>query len=240
MILLLAGTAEGRALAGRLSEAGIEAVASYAGAVERIDKVALPMRIGGFGGDEGFRRYLADHAVTGVIDATHPFADRITRRTHRICDEADVPYLRLARPPWVPGAGDDWHEVARPEDLGRVVPRDARVFLAVGQQELDRYRALEGQEVLLRAITVPNTLPEGWRAVAGRPPFDVDEEVALFRLTGIDWLVCKNAGGTASRAKLDAARRLGLPVAMIARPAPPEGAQVVETVEAALAWAGAS
>jgi precorrin-6A/cobalt-precorrin-6A reductase len=60
-------------------------------------------------------------------------------------------------------------------------------------------------------------------------------EAALFRKLGIDWLVTKNAGGQASRAKLDAARHLGLPVAMIARPPQPD-CETVSSVDAALNW----
>ena len=45
------------------------------------------------------------------------------------------------------------------------------------------------------------------------------DEEALFRRLNVDVLVVKNAGGAASRTKLDAARALGLKVLMIARPA---------------------
>ena len=53
---------------------------------------------------------------------------------------------------------------------------------------------------------------------------------------GIDVLVTKNSGGQAVAAKLDAARLLGLPVVMVARPVLPEA----ETVADAGADAGAA
>jgi precorrin-6A/cobalt-precorrin-6A reductase len=57
--------------------------------------------------------------------------------------------------------------------------------------------------------------------VQARPPFTVEDEIALMRREGVSVLVTKNAGGNATRAKLDAARHLGLPVIMVARPAKP-------------------
>lgn len=245
MILLLAGTAEARALAARLAEAGVPAVASFAGAVASIEDLPLPVRIGGFGGDDGFRRYLASEPIRAVIDATHPFAARITARTVRICTERGLPCLRLERPAWREGPDDTWHHAATLEEAARMVPRGARVLLAVGRLELGRlidagggrFPALEGCEVLLRSIDPPRTLPEGWRNVVARPPASAEDETAFMALAGIDWLVCRNAGGAASFAKVAAARRLGLRVAMIDRPPPPDGMPIVSDAEAALAWA---
>ena len=91
--------------------------------------------------------------------------------------------------------------------------------------------------MVLRSIDPPGDLPDGWRCVQGRPPFPVEEEKALFALTGIEWVVTKNAGGASSMAKLVAARQLGLAVAMIERPPLPEGVDVAEDVETALHWA---
>jgi precorrin-6A/cobalt-precorrin-6A reductase len=59
--------------------------------------------------------------------------------------------------------------------------------------------------------------------------------MGTFRRLGINWLVTRNSGGTASRAKLEAARTLGIKVAMIRRPPQPPGPKV-ETVAEAMAW----
>ena len=52
---------------------------------------------------------------------------------------------------------------------------------------------------------------------------------------GVTWSVTRNSGGSASFAKLEAARRLGISVAMIRRPPQPEAARI-STVSEALAW----
>lgn len=238
MILVLAGTAEARELCAAMAGAGIAGLASLAGAVAAPAPLALRTRIGGFGGEAGFRDLLQAEGISAVVDATHPFATRITERTARVCKELNVPLCMISRSPWQAGPADDWTEVARPEELDTVIPRGARVLLTVGRAELDRYRSLEGREVLVRSIEPPGDLPEGWRGVTARPPFREEDEAALMALTGAGWLVTKNAGG-AGRAKLDAARTAGVRVAMIARPALPAGVDVVESVEAAMEWIGA-
>ena len=238
MILLLAGTAEARAIAGGLAEAGVPVLASLAGATRDPRALPVPTRHGGFGGAEGFLRVLKDEGITRVIDATHPFAQRITDRTARLCAGAGVPYLQVLRPPWVPGEGDRWTEIATEEEAAGIVPKGATVFLATGRQGLERFAGLKGCAVICRQIDPPEgDFPfPGGRFLTGRPPFSVEAETALFRDLGVDWLVVKNAGGAASATKLTAARALGIPVLMLARP-PRPGAPMVETAEEAVAWA---
>lgn len=237
MILLLAGTAEARDLARRLAKAGVQAEASVAGAVSEIEAMPLPTRVGGFGGEDGFLRYLDEAKPTGVIDATHPFAARITDRTARSCAERGLPYLRLNRPAWEAGDGDNWNSVPDAEALPDLIPEGASIFLSVGRKELSRYTSLTGRKVVIRSIDPPDALPDGWISTLGKPPFPLQEEVALFQQHKIDWLVTKNAGGASSATKLIAARHLNLPVAMIARPPLPPGIETVATAEEALIWA---
>ena len=111
------------------------------------------------------------------------------------------------------------------------------MFLATGRQTLERLSGLEGRRVICRQIDPPEgpfPFPNG-RYLVGRPPFSVADETKLFEELGVDWLVVKNAGGSLSRTKLDAARALGIDVAMIARPPQPDALRV-ETVAAAMAW----
>ena len=78
-------------------------------------------------------------------------------------------------------------------------------------------------------------MPDNCKIILARPPFPVEDEIALMRDEEVSLLVSKNAGG-AARAKLDAARALGLPVIMIERPAVPAD-EVVTTIDEAVAFA---
>ena len=236
-VLLLAGTGEAKRIAWGLADTRVKVVASFAGATRNPDPLPLPTRIGGFGGEDGFRDYIAAQGITAVLDATHPFADQITDRTARICAELKMPYAQILRPPWTAQDGDDWREIEVPEDAAQHISDDAHVFLATGRQTLARYANLEGRRVLARVIDPP-TEPfpfEGGEFVIGRPPFSQDREEALFKALHVTHLVVKNAGGQGGRAKLDAARVLGLPVLMLKRPSMPNAVQI-ETVQDALLW----
>ena len=238
-LLLLAGTGEARAIAEALQRAGVDAVASLAGATQRARPLPLPTRTGGFGGRDGFVAYLKDRGVSAVLDATHPFADRITARTAAVCRDLGLPYLYHLRAPWHPGPDDDWHEIAREEDAAALIPPGKTVFLGTGRQTLDRFANLEGRRVICRQIDPP-TAPfpfEGGEFLIGRPPFSVAHERDLFAALGIDWIVVKNAGGAASETKLTAARDLGIPVLMIRRPALPDDIAVTDSLAAAIDWA---
>lgn len=238
MLLLLAGTRAARDIAEGLAAANIPAVASLAGVTREPAKLAIPCRIGGFGGAKQFEDYLIDTGITGIIDATHAFADRISRRSAGIADQRAIPYVQLLRPPWQPEPGDNWVDLAVETDAADHIPIGATVFLATGRQTLQHFSNLTGRQLICRQIDPPDgPFPfANGRFLIGRPPFSVAEEVALFSRLNVDWLVVKNAGGNASRSKLIAARRLQIPVAMIRRP-PPIIAPKVQTVAQALDWA---
>lgn len=241
-LLLLAGTGAARTMARELADisannTGFSAIASLAGATREPAPLAIETRIGGFGGDDGFRAYLRDERIDAVLDATHPFATRISARTYRICRENDVPYCQYVRPEWVAEPGDNWTSLANERDAAAHIAHGAVVFLATGRQTLDRFSNLDGRRVICRQIDPPNgPFPfSGGEFLIGRPPFSVLHEEALFRELSVDWLIVKNAGGDAPKSKLIAARNLGIRVGMIARAAPIEAANVRD-VDSAMEW----
>ncbi|MEJ8560408.1 cobalt-precorrin-6A reductase [Yoonia sp. GPGPB17] len=234
-LLLLGGTGEARQIAARLQ--GQDAVISLAGATRTPEAQPLPTRIGGFGGVSGFKTYLQDAGITAVLDATHPFAHRITARTAEVCHARQLPYVQFLRPGWQPEPGDNWIEILSEQEAAAHIPQGSIVFLGTGRQTLERFANLTGREVICRQIDPPDgPFPfPGGRYLVGRPPFSVADEIALFQKLGVDFLVVKNAGGAPSRTKLTAARQLGISVLMIARP--PQGDwPIVDTVEGALGW----
>lgn len=240
-LLLLAGTGEARALARWLAARGVPAVASLAGATRAPGGLDLPLRMGGFGGEAGFRSYLAAAGITAVLDVTHPFAFRISARTARVCQEISMPYRQFLRPEWQPAEGDLWHHAASEAAVAPLVPKGATVFLATGPARLDRFAALaHAGRLICRRIDAPEApFPfSNGRFLVGRPPFTEKEEIRLFKQLRVDLLVTKNAGGAGGWPKLAAARVLRLPVVMIARPPQPDAPRV-QSVAAALDWVGA-
>ena len=255
-LLLLAGTAEARAIAAALRDR-FRVTASLAGATARPADLGVPTRTGGFGGATGLQDFIRREGVDLLIDATHPFAAGMKANAAA----QTVPVLHVIRPPWRPGPGDDWTMVPDLEAAARALPADARAFLALGARHLDAFRD-HPAGMLVRSVDAPPAPEidpgvrsdgnhhdsEGARASHAIPraptgstfiqgaPGDIEEETALLREHRITHLVCRNSGGPAGRAKLDAARALGLPVIMADRPAPP-GGETVETADGAVRWA---
>lgn len=237
-LLILGGTAEARRLAEAVAaRAGIAATVSLAGATGDPRPFPVPTRIGGFGGAAAQAEWIETHRIDAVIDASHAFAREIGPRTAGLCAGRGLPFLRLVRPGWVPAPGERWTRIAHPAEAASLIPEDARIFLATGRQSLPGFAALAGRALWCRVVDPP-ALPFPWPGGAwltGRPPFPESGEVGLFRRLGIDWLVAKDAGGDAGRTKLEAARALGLGVALLDRPPLPPG-PVVAAVEDALDW----
>ncbi len=241
-ILLLGGTAEAAQLAGLLdADPAFDPITSLAGRTADPAAVAGQLRIGGFGGLEALARYLADEAIEALVDATHPFAQRITGNAVTACQEAGVPRLRLERPPWRRQPGDDWMEVDSVVAAAEALAGSTRrVFLSIGRQDLDVFKAHQDIWYLLRMVDPPaDPIPlQHHNIVLARGPFVEEAEAELLTRHRIDTVVSRNAGGGATYAKIAAARRLGLPVIMIARPPTPAG-PVVDSVEAAIDWLNA-
>ncbi len=211
-------------LANALADRAIDAVFSYAGRTARPVRQRLATRIGGFGGVDGLVNYLRENRITHLIDATHPFAAQISTNAVAASARTGVPLCAFERPAWQAQAGDDWRCVS---DIGaavRALPMaPARVFLAIGKQNLTMFGQCPQHQYLLRLVDPPQgQLPlVNARAVIARGPFELAQDLALLRDHQIDLIVAKNAGGSGARAKLDAARALGLPVVLIDRPVVP-------------------
>ncbi|HAC51088.1 cobalt-precorrin-6A reductase [Sulfitobacter sp. HI0082] len=223
-VLLLGGTTEASALARALVKAEIDAVFSYAGRTDSPVAQPLPTRVGGFGGVAGLVAYLKTEAITHVVDATHPFAAGMSNNAFVACARQDLPLVRFERPAWEPQEGDDWTFAPDITDLPAALPDSpARVFLAIGKQQLALFAAKPQHRYLLRLVDPPCDplpLPRA-TVVLARGPFDVAGDTALMQTHAITHVVAKNAGGSGARAKLDAARALGLPVILADRPVLP-------------------
>lgn len=238
-VLILGGTIEAVDLAKALDDdSAFEPITSLAGRTIHPTSVPGTIRSGGFGGADGLARYLAAEGIDRLVDATHPFAEQISRNAKSACARVGVPRLRLDRPPWSRQPGDRWIEGSEPADAARRLPDDAgRVFLSIGRQDLEPFCSRPDIWFLLRMIDPPAEpipLPR-YDLVLGRGPFAQEDEEALLAQYQIDALVSRNSGGSATYGKIAAARRLGLPVVMISRPPPPAGT-TVDSVEAAIAW----
>jgi len=238
-VLILGGSSEASALARLLAgRRDIEATLSLAGRTSNPAPTPIASRSGGFGGVAGLVAHLERECVEAVIDATHPFAAQMSRHAAEACARLHLPRLVLTRAAWKPREGDRWIEVADAAEAAQALgPAPRRVLLTLGRLSLPAFAAAPQHRYVIRSIDAPqglDALPDH-RLILARAPFSVEEELGLMRAEGIDILVSKNSGGEASYAKIEAARRLALPVVMLRRPKP-DDAEACHDPAAALAW----
>jgi precorrin-6A/cobalt-precorrin-6A reductase len=237
-ILILGGTTEARQLAGRLAaRPGLAVTLSLAGRTAAPLAQPVAVRVGGFGGAEGLAVYLRAERIDRLIDATHPYAAGISANAAAAAEATGVSLLALRRPPWTQVAGDRWIEVAdAPAAVAALGAAPRKIFLALGRQEIAAFAAAPQHHYLVRSVDPvdpPLNVPHA-DYVLGRGPFSEDDDRALLLRYGIERLVAKNSGGSATYGKIAAARALALPVILLRRPPLPAVPEVA-SVEAALA-----
>ncbi|GAQ57987.1 cobalt-precorrin-6A reductase [Streptomyces acidiscabies] len=264
-VLILGGTTEGRELAAALSGVGAEnseargvaaelngvrgsaaevqkvavrVTTSLAGRVSRPAALAGDVRIGGFGGVDGLAAWVREHRVDALVDATHPFASRITANAVAAAALTGVPLVVLRRPGWEAGEGDRWYDAGSLAEAAALLPRlGRRVLLTTGRLELAAFARVAGAHFVVRSVEAPEPpLPADCEVLLARGPFTVEDELRLLRDRRIDVVVTKDSGGAATAAKLTAARESGVPVIVVRRPPAPYGVDVVGDVAGAVAW----
>lgn len=238
-VLILGGTAEAGELAARLAgDDRLDTVTSLAGLTRMPAPVAGQVRRGGFGGPDGLAATLSEQGYDALIDATHPFAAQIAANAAEAAHRAGVRLIKLVRPPFERRDGDNFIDVPDLQAACDRLPDGARVFLAAGRREIRLFAGRDDLWCLVRMIEPPvtgETMPRG-KVVIGHPAKTAEEEIALLKEHDIGWIVSKDSGGKAS-AKIDAARTLGLPVVLVARPEIPN-VRTVTDIDEVIDWLG--
>jgi precorrin-6A/cobalt-precorrin-6A reductase len=238
-ILILGGTTEARMLAERSAgRPELDVTLSLAGRTAAPAPQPVPVRSGGFGGAAGLANYLSRERIGALIDATHPYASRISANALAAAQQANVPFVTLRRPPWTAIQGDRWMEAGDVREAVRALGQSPRrVFVTLGRNELAPFVGAPQHHYLIRSVDPvdpPLPLPRV-SYLTGRGPFAEADDRALMTKHGIDVLIAKNSGGSATYGKIAAARSLGIGVIMLRRPPAPD-APTVATIEDAIAW----
>ncbi len=214
-ILLLGGVTEALAIARTL---GPEHIYSLAGVGRVPTDLICQVRVGGYGGAEGLARCIRDEGISLILDATHPYAAQISRNAAEAARLSGVPCWALRRPAWQPQTGDDWREVSDWASLIEALKPFKRPLFTLGREPLQHLDEIPPEQFwTLRALDVyPGN--ERCEVIGARGPFLIEDERVLFERRGIDVLISKNSGSTATEPKLEVARELGVPVLVLKRP----------------------
>ncbi|AYR24986.1 precorrin-3B C(17)-methyltransferase [Herbaspirillum rubrisubalbicans] len=230
-VWVFAGTSDGNALAAELAGQGRRVVVStatdYGGELARDDCPGAVVW-SGRQGVEARRQALRDSQAWVLVDATHPFAVQMSQQLMRLSQELGIAYLRYERPGEL--AADDPHSCAdMQEAAGKAIAMGRRIFLATGSKDLASFLHAPGapaRQWFARVTADPDFI--GRALELGLPrahlcamqgPFSQGFNEALWRDWGIDCVVTKDSGEAGGyRAKLEAARALGIPLLTVRRP----------------------
>ncbi|MFM7360566.1 MAG: precorrin-6A/cobalt-precorrin-6A reductase [Cyanobium sp.] len=233
-IWLVAGTGEGPPLAHWLLERGWSvqvSVVSEAAARAYTRQERLEVRVGALT-TEQIGMALDGTPLRWVIDASHPFASRISAALAHSCRERGQPLLRLHRPLMPVG---DALLLSGLEELAGAGVEGQRLLLAIGARRLGaamahcpaavhHARILPSAEALRQAMAAG--LPPQ-RVACLRPPAQADAaaavEEALCRRWRIEAVLARRSGGPSQSHWQRICATLGLRLLLLERPAEPQG-----------------
>lgn len=230
MILVLAGTGEGRMAAVSMEKKGLDVMASTATGYGKEllarefkgEITARPLAL------EDMVRLIRDKNIHKIVDATHPFAREVTFNARKACRQQGITYERLER---LTDDIEDEKGVIKARSIEEAVSAASAhtgvIFLTTGSSRLEQYtKALDPERLVVRILPLRSSLEKcidlgisPRNIVAMQGPFDEALNYHLFKRYRASLVITKNSGAAGgTREKVSAARRLSLPVIVICKP----------------------
>ena len=184
---------------------------------------------------------LTEHRFDLVIDATHPYAQSITKSIARACRETGTPRWRLLR--GASGVSPEHTYMETVSDAAAFLSEtEGNILLTTGSKELAGFSQLPGfsERVWARVLPLQSSLDAC--AQAGLPashifamqgPFSEAMNAAMLRTIGAQYLVTKDGGAPGGfEEKESAAKSAGARLVVIGRPPEEEGLSLSKTISA--------
>jgi len=233
-IWLIAGTGEGPPLARGLLDRGWRLTVSVVTPAARLPYPRdgrLEMVVGALAGAAAWRAALVEAEQQGdpfqwLIDASHPFATRVTAAVVAATKGRPERLLRLRRPTL---AAPKATPLGHLSEMGEHLAPGDRLLLAIGARHLG---AAMGHSATAchhgRVLPHPQSIREALRAglppnrlASFHPTADGAVERALCRLWGIETILCRQSGSRSEAHWLRISAELGLRLLLLRRPPEP-------------------
>lgn len=229
-VFLFSGTTEGRSIANYLASRGVMVhvrVATEYGAVVMDENELIDVKVGSCGGVDGISETILMNMTPIVIDATHPYATRISEHIREACARTGVLYVRITR-----GKSDRLDDIIEvgsvDEAVDYLMDKEGRILATTGSKEAEAYTRLPDYKDRV-VIRVLSTLPsvekcislgfEGHNLICAQGPFSEESNYATLKDIGAKWIVTKDSGDTGGfENKAHAAKRAGAKMVIIKRP----------------------
>ena len=231
MILVLAGTQDGREIVEFLTKKQYAVIASvvsdYGKKLLADTKITIndrPLL------KDDLQAFIQENQIDTIIDATHPYATHISQTAIGIAENLSLKYIRYERqavslPPY-----DKLFLVKDYEEAALMAAKLGQtIFLTTGSRNLNAFstaKALENHTVIVRVLPEPKVLAEcialGFlpkQIIAMQGPFSHELNKELFKKYQADVIITKNSGNIGGTdTKLSAAMSMDLSIIMIDRP----------------------
>ena len=229
-ILIFAGTTEGRKLSECLSKADIlhtVCVATEYGEIVLTENACAHVHRGRMDVEE-MSSFISDGQFSAVVYATHPYAQVVTENIRNAMKGMDIPYIRLKRETDDSYDYDKIRSFECNEDCAEALLQiNGNILLTTGSKELSVYCGYESLKDRLYVRVLPGLESlslcnengiMGKHILALQGPFTVDMNEAMLRQYDISCLVTKKSGRAGGYIeKLEAAKRLDIPVYVVER-----------------------
>lgn len=240
---VFSGTSEGRQLADWAEEKGIEKdfiffVATEYGGEMMKEHVNIDVRQGRLTPDE-MNHILKSERIEFVIDATHPYATKVTENIRTACAN-EFQYLRLYRER-IESNVDGLIFADSIEDAVEILNNSTgKILLTTGSKEIAKFGDVACKENRLIARVLPTVESinlcldagiEKRNIIAMQGPFTKEMNVATMRQYGLKILVTKDTGTVGGFQDKAALSELGYKVIIIKRPTDESGYSMAEIKE---------
>ena len=230
-ILIFAGTTEGRKLSESLAVSGIHhtlCVATEYGEIVLKENPFMTVHRGRMN-IEQIREFIQNGKFDVVVDATHPYADIVTKNIKSAMEGMIIPYLRLKRELMASQKEENVTHFETNEACAKALEEvQGNILLTIGSKELKKYcvseevknrlfvRVLPGMESL--SLCLEQGI-KGKQIIAMQGPFTTEMNEAMIHQYGISCLVTKQSGTSGGYfEKLEAAKKTGISVFAIGHP----------------------
>lgn len=226
-LAVFSGTSDGRQLCERLAAAGVSTTVCVATAygenvMPNVSEISVHT---GRMDCEEMIEFLKGYDA--VVDATHPYAEVVTRNVKTACETINKPYYRLLRPE-SEMPEDAYFAASVKEAADYLNTVSGKALLTTGSRELEAFTAVRdyADRLYLRVLPAADVVEKclalgfsGKNLICMQGPFSEDMNAALLRQTGVKYLVTKDSGELGGfMEKLSAAKKLGVQIIVITRP----------------------
>ena len=237
-ILIFGGTTEGRQLAEFCEKERISVWVSVATDYGEtvLKKSPYVQILKGRMSAEDMKKFMIQHHIQTVIDATHPYATEVTKNIQCVCKKLSVENIRVCRES---EKADSYAEFF--PDMLSVVDylntKDGNILLTTGSKEAEIFTQVHHYQnrCIIRILPYEENIQHCRNLgceniIAEKPPFSTEDNNRLIRQYGIEFLVTKDSGKTGGfDSKLQSAKECAIECLVVCRPN--DSGQAIENVK---------